>query len=100
MSEENETVTTYNLSDTAIAHIAKVLQVAILTGTDISDNLRQFELTEDSNGNLTISEDYTTTFNTNLEKMMDELETSKTSSEPAMEQIRLFSVAIITSSKI
>jgi hypothetical protein len=90
MSEENETVTTYNLSDTAIAHIAKVLQVAILTGTDISDNLRQFELTEDSNGNLTISEDYTTTFNTNLEKMMDELETSKTSSEPAMEQIRLF----------
>jgi hypothetical protein len=88
MSEENETVTTYNLSDTAIAHIAKVLQVAILTGTDISDNLRQFELTEDSNGNLTISEDYTTTFNTNLEKMMDELETSKTSSEPAMEKIK------------
>ena len=88
MSEENETTTTYNLSDTAIAHIAKVLQVAILTGTDISDNLRQFELTEDSNGNLTISEEYTAIFNTNLEKMMGELEDSKNSS--TMEQISLF----------
>ena len=88
MSEENETATTYNLSDTAIAHIAKVLQVAILTGTDISDNLRQFELTEDSNGNLTVSEDYTAIFNNNLEKMMGELEDSKSS--PTMEQISLF----------
>ena len=31
--------TTYKLSDEAIAHVAKLLQVAIITGTDIVDNL-------------------------------------------------------------
>ena len=31
------------LDDSAIAQIAKSLQVAILTGTDIVDNLRQLE---------------------------------------------------------
>jgi hypothetical protein len=87
MSEDNTTLT-FNLSDTAIAHLARVLQVAILTGTDISDNLRQFELTEDANGNLTVSENYAVTFNNNLEKMMKELEENKGSSN--MEQIGLF----------
>ena len=87
MAEDN-TTTTFNLSDTAIAHLAKVLQVAILTGTDISDNLRQFELTEDANGNLTVSENYVTIFNDNLEKMLEELEVNRGSSK--MEQIGLF----------
>ena len=35
---------TFNLDDTTIAQIAKCLQVAILTGTDIADNLRQLQL--------------------------------------------------------
>ena len=34
---------TTKLSDNAIAHIAKIVQVAILTGTDIVDNLRMAE---------------------------------------------------------
>ena len=87
MSEDNTATTTFNLSDTAIAHIAKVLQIAILTGTDISDNLRQFELTEDDNGNLTVSENYVEIFNNNLEKMLNELEEKPSSN---MEQIGLF----------
>ena len=29
-----------NLTDNAISHVAKLIQVAILTGTDIVDNLR------------------------------------------------------------
>ena len=32
------------LDDKVIGHIAKVLQVAIITGTDIVDNLRTLEL--------------------------------------------------------
>ena len=32
------------LSDEVIGHIAKQLQIAILTGTDVVDNLRMIEL--------------------------------------------------------
>ena len=32
------------LSDEVIGHIAKQLQIAILTGTDIVDNLRMIDL--------------------------------------------------------
>ena len=35
--------TTYTLDDDAISQIAKALQIAILTGTDIVDNLRQIK---------------------------------------------------------
>ena len=41
MSNEKQT---YSLEDGTIAQIAKCLQIAILTGTDIADNLRQLEL--------------------------------------------------------
>jgi hypothetical protein len=37
------------LNDSAIAQIAKSLQVAILTGTDIVDNLRTLEFVEEDN---------------------------------------------------
>ena len=88
MSED--TTTTFNLSDTAIA---KILQVAILTGTDISDNLRQFELTTDENGKLTVSENFVNTFNNNVEKMMQEVQSANdavTEQASVMEQISLF----------
>ena len=86
MSEtKNET---YQLCDSAIAQIAKILQGAILTGTDISDNLRQLELTEsEESGKLTVSEGYQEIFNNNVEKMVEEA--GKTAA-PKMEQIRLF----------
>ena len=37
------------LNDEVIAHIAKQLQLAILTGTDIVDNLRMIRLTIENN---------------------------------------------------
>ena len=90
MSED--TTTTFSLSDTAIAHIAKILQVAIITGTDISDNLRQFELTTDENGKLTVSENCAKVFDGNLEKMMNEVQAQQETitNDAAMEQISLF----------
>lgn len=71
MSEQQN----YSLSDTSIAQIAKVLQVAILTGTDITDNLRQMTLTVDSDtGNLVPCEEYTKSFNQNIEQMLSEVQ--------------------------
>lgn len=62
---------TYTLEDTTIAQIAKVLQVAILTGTDISDNLRQLQLTVKNNGKIAVTDEYLSIFNTNIEKMLN-----------------------------
>ena len=45
------------LSDEVIGHIAKQLQIAILTGTDVVDNLRMIEL-HDSEGKLYLHPDY------------------------------------------
>ena len=45
------------LNDQVIAHIAKQLQLAILTGTDIIDNLRMIQLTIDG-GELYLDPEY------------------------------------------
>tara|TARA_Y100000389_G_C17253966_1_gene409569 strand:- start:493 stop:717 length:225 start_codon:yes stop_codon:yes gene_type:complete len=57
------------LTDNAISHIAKLVQVAILTGTDIVDNLRMAKFVN-SNGTLDISPEYHETFNSNIDKML------------------------------
>lgn len=59
------------LNDEAIGQIAKILQVAILTGTDVVDNLRQVELVEDDDL-LCLTEDYKDQFEKNLSKMIEE----------------------------
>ena len=61
------------LEDSSIAQIAKVLQIAILTGTDVVDHLRQIEF-ESKDGKLKIAEEYLQTFKVNLEKMMSTLQ--------------------------
>jgi len=62
---------TLTLTDTAISHIAKLVQVAILTGTDIVDNLRMAEFIN-SDGQLDISPEYHESFNDNITRMMTE----------------------------
>tara|TARA_B100000700_G_C14811948_1_gene745622 strand:+ start:601 stop:840 length:240 start_codon:yes stop_codon:yes gene_type:complete len=79
MSENTEQ--NYNLDDTVIAQIAKIIQVAILSGTDITDNLRQMSLSVNEEGKLGLSKEYVDIFNTNIDKM-----TQKAS----MEQMKLF----------
>ena len=59
------------LSDSTIAHMVKLLQMAIMTGTDITDNFRMIELVE-SEGVLNIDESYLETFNKNLERIIAE----------------------------
>ena len=62
------------LTDNAISHVAQLLQVAILTGTDIVDNLRSAQFVV-KNGAIEISPDYFENFNANLERMMQEAST-------------------------
>ncbi len=59
------------LNDEAIGQIAKILQVAILTGTDIVDNLRTLEL-EVQGETLTLTSEYKTNFDKNLQDMLQE----------------------------
>ena len=61
------------LTDEVIAHIAKQLQLAILTGTDIIDNLRTIRLHEEE-GHLYLDPEYVTIAKENEKKMLEEAE--------------------------
>ncbi len=59
------------LHDEVVGQIAKILQVALLTGTDVVDNLRTIDLTR-NDGVLCLTKSYKNQFETNLEKMISE----------------------------
>ena len=84
MSDEKQT---YNLEDQTIAQIAKCLQVAILTGTDIADNLRQIQLEVKDGGKIGVTEAYLDIFNSNIEKLLNEVQAPITGED---EQLKLF----------
>ena len=64
------------LNDEVIAHIAKQLQLAILTGTDIIDNLRMIKLQE-KEGELYLDSDYVVETKENENKMLEGVEKLK-----------------------
>jgi len=66
------------LSDNSIAQLVKVLQVAMLTGTDIVDNIRQITFKEE-NGYLNMDQEYLENFDQNLESMMSTLNETEVS---------------------
>ena len=61
------------LNDEVIGHIARQLQMAILTGTDIIDNLRMIQLKED-NGQLYLDPEYIKIASENEKKMLEAAE--------------------------
>jgi hypothetical protein len=63
-------MTTYTLSDDTIAQIARLLQIAILSGTDIVDNLRTLQLTTNEDGSLSPESNYLRNFDDNLNRMI------------------------------
>ena len=63
---------TYKLSDNTIAQVAKLLQVALLTGTDIVDNLRTMRLTLNGDA-LEPDVEYLANFESNLNKLIENL---------------------------
>ena len=63
----------YKLSDDAIAHIVKLLQLGILSGTDIADNFRLLELVAEDD-KLVPSPSYLETLEINLQKMQEQVD--------------------------
>ena len=68
---------TFKFDDSVISTIAKTLQLALLTGTDVVDNLRQIELTETTDGLLGVTPNYNSQFEHWVAKMLEELETQQ-----------------------
>ena len=64
---------TVTLSDHAIVRIVDLLQLALLTGTDIIDNLRTLRLTVDGS-RLTISEEENQAFIDAVRRLQDRAE--------------------------
>ena len=64
----------FKLSDEVISNVAKVLQVAILTGTDIVDNLRLIRLSSNEEGLLSLHPDYNENFEKNISEMLSAAE--------------------------
>lgn len=67
----------YNLSDEFIAQIAKLLQMAMLTGTSIGDELRLVQVTPNDNGRIVLTDEYKNNFEANIQKMLVEIENTK-----------------------
>lgn len=76
----------YKFDDTVIATIAKTLQVALLTGTDIVDNLRQIEVQKNGDGTLGITPNYNSNFEHWMAKMLEELENHQNSENFTQEE--------------
>jgi len=58
------------LSDNSISQLVRVLQLAILTGTDVTDNIRMIQFVEED-GFLELDDEYLSTFEDNLTKLSD-----------------------------
>ena len=61
------------LHDSAIAHIAKLIQMALLTGTDIVDHLRMMALEVGDEDCLKLNDEYRQKFDGNINDMMDQV---------------------------
>ena len=76
---------TLQLTDNAISHIAQLLQVAILTGTDVVDNLRAAKFVTNADGAIEVSPDYFETFTGNLQRMLEDAEGIQAAQEDTQE---------------
>lgn len=69
-----EIIMSLKLSDETIAHIAKIIQVAILSGTDIVDHLRLLTLVKKDDNYLVPSPETSETFEKNIQDMLKDIE--------------------------
>ena len=62
----------YKLSPQSIAQIVQLIQLGILTGTDVSDQLRTFRLcVDEETETLMPSKDFVESYNSNIAKMAE-----------------------------
>ena len=74
------------LSDQVIAEICRQLQVAIITGTDVVDNLRLMQLEETEDGTLGLTDEYAVNAEANIQKMLAEAEQRQASTEATADE--------------
>jgi len=68
----------YKLSDEVIAQIAKLLQLAMITGTDVVDNLRTMSVeVEEDTGMLCLTDEYREVSDIQIQKLLSELESQQ-----------------------
>jgi hypothetical protein len=65
--------------------LAKILQLAILTGTDITDNLALVVVEGNSNGEIVPTPEYQAVFDTNIQRMLAQAQEIIDSSDDAVE---------------
>lgn len=70
-----------NLDDTTIAQIVKLIQMALLTGTDIVDHLRMMQLQVNDDSKIILDLEYAKIFNEQIEKMLKASEETLEQSE-------------------
>ena len=68
----------YQMSDEMIGQIAKVIQVAILSGTDVVDHLRMMKFTTIGEA-IHLTGEYKEQFEKNIQSMMEEVSSSQES---------------------
>jgi hypothetical protein len=68
----------YKLSDELIGQVAKLLQMALLTGTSIVDNLRLVRVTStEDESEVVLAPEYKEYFDNSINQLVDEAETLK-----------------------
>jgi hypothetical protein len=77
-------MSSFKFSDDVVSQIAQVLQVALLTGTDIVDNLRTLRVTENE-GILYPDPTYIQAFQENIQKMLKVAEEKQ--AEPEFDEV-------------
>ena len=60
---------TLQFDDSVVGHVAKILQMALITGTDIIDHMRMIRLSS-KDSKLFLEEDYQQTFDVSLDTML------------------------------
>lgn len=69
--------TSYKLSDEFIGQVAKLVQLAIITGTNVVDHLRLVVVTPNEDGNVVLTPEYREYFDLSLKSMLTEVEDIK-----------------------
>ncbi len=74
------------LHDTTIGHVARLVQMAILTGTDVVDHLRMLTLKTGEDDFLYVADDYQEVFNDQVGRMLENAEAINKESQDSSEE--------------
>jgi hypothetical protein len=64
----------YMFSDNLVATVAQLLQLAILTGTDVYDHLRTLQVVDDPDGRLVVSPAYQERLDAEVARLLQKAE--------------------------